>query len=490
MSGPSRPPRQRYRTARERVAARRGDAPRSPSRPRPAMGQRLRRPGCAGQLLLAGLVAGLALALLGVLLLGRTFGTLRSIEQQDPRQTAGTVRSQPDAHGTTLPPSSLTEPFTVLLLGVDLREDPEAGARSDTLIVVRVDPVQQWAAMLSIPRDSVTTIARTQGLRAKINYAYSYGYDNAAELYGANTDKLAAGGALAAETVEGFLGLKIDYIAQVDFHGFEQIVDTLGGVTVDVPQPLLDAEFPTENYGVERVYIAPGLQRFDGRTALRYARSRHADSDFGRSKRQQLVLRALLAEVRQKGILEQAAALPGLVQALERTVSTTMPISDPSVLSGLLELARSLSAERIVQVAINVEEVGLIAEDGSDLYWDEAGIKQQVVKLLAGPQASGEPARVQVQNGAGVTGIASKVSNYLSSQGFTLDAASDADGRYEHTLIIDYSDRPQTRQRLAALLGIAPDYILINPADRAITPPGIDIVVVIGADYRPEWLAE
>jgi LCP family protein required for cell wall assembly len=436
-----------------------------------------------------GLGGGLLILIVLLALLGRAFGTLQALQQDDPRTrqapAAGLFRGGGDTQQAAA--ESLGDPFTVLLLGVDRRDDPNDGARSDTLIVVHVHPQGRWASMLSIPRDSITTINRTGGMRAKINYAYTFGYQNAAELYGPNTTPPEGGGALAAETVESFLGLTIDYIAQVDFQGFEQIVDTLGGITLEVPRPLLDAEFPTENYGVERIYIPAGLQRMSGTTALRYARSRHADSDFGRSKRQQQVLKAMLDELRRKGLLEQASALPGLATALEKTVSTTLPLSDPHMLSGLVGLARDLSHDRILQLAINQDEVTLLAEDGSDLYWDEAGVKQQVARLLVGPDtangAAAEPARVQIQNGARIDGIAARVSALLAGQGFQLDAAADADSFYANTTIFDYQDLPETRARLASTLGVAQEHILVGAAAGAGPPPGIDIVVVIGADF-------
>jgi polyisoprenyl-teichoic acid--peptidoglycan teichoic acid transferase len=493
MPGSSPPTRSRPRTARERVAQRRGVAPAqrsTPTRSRSALRPRPR--GCANPALLIGGGAVLLVALLLLYLAGRALGTLQTIQQDDPRRAEAALPGDQAVAEGELSTADLATPFTVLLLGVDLREDPDEGARSDTLIVVRVDPQGRWASMLSIPRDSIADIPRSGGMRAKINYAYTYGYQNAAALYGPNAAPAEGGGALAAEAVEGFLGIPIDYIAQVDFRGFEQIVDTLGGVTVDVPRPLLDAEYPNETYGVERLYIPAGLQRMGGATALRYARSRHADSDFGRSKRQQQVLRALLDEIRRKGLLEQASALPGLAQALERTVSTTLPVSDPQMLGGLANLARELSADRVLQLTINQDEVALLAEDGSDLYWDEAGVQSQVARLLAGPapQASAAPARIQVQNGAGIEGVAGRVSSYLSGQGFQLDAAVDADTTYERSLILDYSDRPETRQRLAEVLGIAAEQIRVGAASGAAgPPPGTDIVVVIGADFDEARLA-
>jgi len=328
-------------------------------------------------------VALIALAALTLGLLGWARGTLQSIEQEDPRQA---VRTPGPAGAAATPaplPDTLRDPFNVLLIGVDRRADMVEGVRSDTLILVHVDPRAGWAGMLSIPRDSVV---RVPGLgEGKINTAYSYGFNNAEALYGADTAPEAAGGAMAAATVEGFLGVTVDYTAQIDFAGFERVVDTLGGITIDVPRPLLDPAYPTEDYGYERIYVPAGLQVLDGRTALRYARSRHSTSDFDRSRRQQEVLRAILAEVRGRGLLSQAGLLPELARDLQASVSTTLPLSDLDTLRGLAALAQRLTPERIVQLSINPNDVAVVAESGSDIYWDEGDVGALMGRLLAGP---------------------------------------------------------------------------------------------------------
>lgn len=471
----ARPPRP-YRTARERVALRR--TTRSP-RARPP-----RRYSC-GSILLGTLLVVLVAGIFVAVTVRRAARTLNVIEQDDPRRALADT-SAVDGPSTDSLPNTLLNPFNVLLIGVDMRDDPDEGVRSDTLIVVHVHPREQWAGMLSIPRDSVVQIPHLG--QQKINVAYTYGYRNADELYGQGTAPTAAGGALAAETVENFLSIKIDYIAQVDFLGFEKIIDALGGLLIDVPRPLLDPEYPTEDYGYERIYIPAGLQVLDGRTALRYARSRHSDSDFDRNQRQQAVLNALLKNVQRRGWLEQAAILPELARNLEQSVSTTLPISDPAVLRDLVQLARSLNSDRIMQLSINPNDVQVVSEIGSDIYWNEQDVDRQVARLMAGPQGEVELARIQVQNGAGVQGLATRVSRNLTLQGFMMVEAVDAPGLYEHTLILDYTDRPRTRQRLADLLGIESRYVQQPPDGNAPPAPyDTDIVVVLGQDYQERW---
>jgi LCP family protein required for cell wall assembly len=281
-------------------------------------------------------------------------------------------------------PAELQKPITVLLIGVDKRPDPDDGARSDTLILVRFNPQEHWASLLSIPRDSVVTIPGFG--ESKVNAAYSNGYSNAEAIYGAGTAPDAGGAALAAETLEQFLGITIDYTVQIDFHGFERTVDTLGGLLLDVQNPVLDGEYPTDDYGYQRVYIPAGLQIVDGHTALIYARTRHSSSDFERSKRQQQVLRALLTQVRQRGLLENAALLPEWASVLQENIRTTMPIRDFAFVNGLAMVARDLDAGTIAQYSINPNDVGVVGEYGSDIYWNPEDIAILVQRWLNGPQ--------------------------------------------------------------------------------------------------------
>jgi LCP family protein required for cell wall assembly len=457
---------------------------------------RRQRGGCGS--LVVGLITILLMASL-VLVVVTNLASQRfaNMERVDPRQRASqaagsTSDGSSEGSDSNLPePSSnlLEQPFNVLLVGVDSRDNPDEIARSDTLIVVHVEPEEQWASMLSIPRDSVTQIPNLG--QTKINAAYSFGYNNAEELYGDDTPPDSAGAALAAEAVERFLDIRIDYIAQVDFRGFERVVDTFGGLTIDVPQPLLDAEYPTEDYGYERIYVPAGIQVLDGRMALRYARSRHGGSDFDRSCRQQRVLRAMLREVRTRNLLDQAALIPDLVEDIEQSVSTTLPISDPGVIFGMIELAQSLNRDRIQQYSINPSNVQVIAERSSDIYWNERDIQLLVERMMAGPAAAEqeEVAAIQVQNGAGVRGLATRVTNNLNAQGFRMVEATDSPRPYEHSTIIDYTGHPETRQELAEALGIALDYVHAEPTDNDApsAPYNTDIVLVLGSDYDEAW---
>lgn len=419
--------------------------------------------------------------------LRRTDQALANIQQSDPRANTGSnVAADPN---TTNPvttsanfvPSTLKEPFSVLLIGVDKRAESEAdGVRSDTIILVRVDPLAGWATMLSIPRDSVVQLPN--GNYGKVNSAYAYGYYNAEKLYGSGTSKDAGGGAAAAQTIERFLNVKVDYTAQVDFQGFERLVDSVNGIVIDVKATLVDPEYPTENHGVERIYIAPGIQQMNGRTALVYARSRHSSNDFDRSKRQQQVLKAVLSAVRNRGIMDNVSLLPQWVGVLEQNVRTTLPIGNISTMSDLAGIATRLDSNRISQLAINPLEVRVDNVIGSDIYWNPSDIASLVKRWKTGAGVAGI-VNLQVLNGTTVSGMGSKVTTDLSKQGFaTIDAG---DGTKTNiTMLYDIGDHSRERQRIIDSLGLNSAQISINATRPSGSSKEANIVLVIGTDYR------
>jgi LCP family protein required for cell wall assembly len=208
--------------------------------------------------------------------------------------------------------------------------------------------------------------------------------------------------ALATQTVEEFLGLpkrgmRIHYTAQINFDGFAGIIDTLGGITVDVPYFIEDYAYPTEDLGTTYIAFQPGPQRMDGATALIYARTRHYDSDFSRSQRQQQVLRAIVSELQQKNDIQRVRLVPRLLASVAGedgstpAVLTTMPIDRPDMLIGLVMLASGLQPENIGQLGITPDEVTLVSEIGSNLVWDPDSVHDQVTRFLQKPQPQPRP---------------------------------------------------------------------------------------------------
>ena len=237
-----------------------------------------------------------------------------------------------------LPDWQGTERINVLLLGVDQREEEEKAGittRTDSMIVLSIDPASKTAAMISFPRDLWLAIPGFGEQR--INSAYPLG-----EAYRVD----GGGPGLAGRTIEQNFGLRIPYYALVNFYGFESIVDTLGGVVVDVPRPVRDDEYPTPDYGVERIYFSLGPQLMDGAQALKYARTRHTDNDINRSSRQQQVLLG----IRERGLRpETFARLPELLDQGLRTVKTNFSTQE---LLALGKLASQMDSTALTPLVV------------------------------------------------------------------------------------------------------------------------------------------
>src|SRR5207249_10590381 len=174
----------------------------------------------------------------------------------------------------------------ILLLGLDHRPDEVTGAvRSDTMILATVNPQARYIGMLSIPRHLYVT--QPLGGTDRINTAYFYG-----ELYAPGT-----GPAMAMQVVGANFGVNLNHYARVDLAGFVNVIDGLGGIDLNVPDPLIDDEYPTYDYGTTTVEFTAGQQHMDGERALAYARIRHGSSDLQRAERQQRVIVAALQKL-------------------------------------------------------------------------------------------------------------------------------------------------------------------------------------------------
>ena len=369
-------------------------------------------------------------------------------------------------NGEQFPNWDKKERVNVLLLGLDTRE--ENNTRSDTMIIVSIDPANKTVGMMSIPRDLWVSIPGFGENR--INAAYQFGLTN---------DVPGGGPGLAVATVEQNLDLPIHYFAQIDFAGFQRVVDALDGITLDVPRPLLDNEYPAENFSFMRIYIPAGLQHMDGRTALQYVRSRHADSDLSRNQRQQAVLVAIKQKGLQIGILSK---LNNVLSQLQGAIKTDLSISQAG---SLAQLAQHVPAGSIHSYPIDANMVSQQQVNGQEvLIPDWAQIHAAVRQMLSDPRLANEGARLLVQNGTNTAGLAGRTRDQLQAAGFNVVDIGQApdSGQYPRTMIVDYTggQKPFTVQQLRQTLNVGSGQVRAGPeADR---PPNVDLIVIMGDD--------
>ena len=227
----------------------------------------------------------------------------------------------------------------ILLLGVGGpgHQGPDL---TDTIVILSVDPVNGSAVMLSVPRDLwVKQPVNYFGAEQKINAAYESGkYKTLGHLDGSNSNSAAveAGFDSIDTVIKTVFNVNIHYHMLVNFQAFKQAVDTVGGITVDVPERLYDPTMAWENHW-NPVLAPAGVQQMDGVKALLYARSRETTSDFARSQRQRQILLALKDKVLDLGTLSNPAKIEGLMNAFGNNVYSDMSTSDATKLYGIMK---------------------------------------------------------------------------------------------------------------------------------------------------------
>ena len=225
--------------------------------------------------------------------------------------------------------------LTILLMGLDRRTGENFISRTDTMMLVSIDPKDNDISLMSIPRDLYVDIPGYS--RQRINTAFFLG-----GLYGDEGER--SGAELAMETIEGSIGVQIDHYVLVDFDTVMQIVDTFGGVTIDVPKEIIDNLYPDMNYGYDPLYIPEGEQVMDGELTLKYMRTRHGSTDFDRSQRQQQVMVAFRDQVLASGVTGIARRIPTVYQTVKDGIFTDMSLDE---LTSLIMTAATVDATQI-----------------------------------------------------------------------------------------------------------------------------------------------
>ncbi len=409
--------------------------------------------------------------------------------------------------------------INILLLGTDQRPD-EVYARTDTMILVTIDPNTKSAGMLSIPRDLWVSIP---------------GYDedriNKAHFNGDRYKYPGGGPALAMKTVQYNLGVPVHYYAKIDFNGFIEMVDTLGGIDIYVPETIDDPKFPDSNYGYDPFYIEAGQQTLDGHDAMRYARTRATPgADFSRAKRQQQVLLAMKDKALQVGIIPK---IPELWATMSDTIETDL---DLAVILELAQMADDIGTNNIQNQVIGFKltvnyivpdtgaQVLLPLRDKIKVVIDEMfaetepqqptsveleadRIAQEAEQTQAQADAEAqaevqaqaevaqeaqrqeelktflaqEEARVVIQNGTNIINLASQTALYLKNQGFNIVQFSPADSsNYPHTVIVVYvEEKNYTLDILKTRFKVQEENIRRSPNLKS----DVDFRVIIGSDF-------
>lgn len=339
----------------------------------------------------------------------------------------------------------------ILLLGMG-GEGHDGAYLTDTVMLASFRPSTNQASLISFPRDLVSPVSGWQ----KINSINAY----------AEQKEPGSGGLATAEAMSTLLQVPIDYYVRIDFNGFVNIIDELGGIEINVENTLDDYSYPimgqedNPNYysRFEHLHIEAGPQTMDGKTALKYARSRHGvggeGSDFARARRQQLVIEAVKNKLLSAKTLLNPVMLAKLSEQFSQNISTNLSTWEAL---RLWDIAKDINRSEIISRVLSDAPDNLLVsgtgDNGAYILTPRSGnfsaIRNMVQNIfLLNPPIGEEPdnkiddnSRVIILNGTWITGLAGKTSATLEAAKFEITQVGNAAARdYSSSLIFDLTD--------------------------------------------------
>jgi len=353
------------------------------------------------------------------------------------------------------------EPFNLAIFGHDAR-DPDEYDLTDTIILARVDPEQQKMWMVSIPRD--TRVELPGHGAKKINSAYLLGGPN-----------------MAIQALEDITGQDIDYFMTVNFWGFEEIIDAIGGVHIDVPIAIND---PRADFTPDRSasLIAPGPQILDGAHALTFVRHRdgYVDADLGRTRAQQLFFRALIEQLGDVSMMR----LPGIASSLADNVVTNFT---PLQLLQLGRDMRGIGADDFYAITLPGEwrsPFVWVDEEAAAEVWENFGVRsfepseddEDVQELSIEPS----DISLTVRNGTTRVGIGREAAAVMRARGFIVEDIGNTDNQavYDENMVV-YTDNRQAAELVAQFMPAATRVV----QSRGMFRFESEVLVILGSEW-------
>ena len=353
--------------------------------------------------------------------------------------------------------------LNIVLLGSDKR--PGSGAwRTDSMIIVSVDTVNNVVRLLSLPRDLWVYIP-----------GYGNNRINTADLWGELARK-GTGPEWVKQTIYHNLGIPIHYYVRVDFQGFMQIIDTIGGIDVDVDCPLPDID------------LAAGMHHMDGQQALRYARSRYSTNDFDRGRRQRKVLMALWDQALTLDIIPR---LPELWWTMANSFQTDLSLDQ---VINLAYVGAQLEPQRILSRAIGPGHVqSWTTPQGAAVLLPRNQELRVMLESFYAPVDTtrldaADQVRVRMLNGSQRRDADKLAAATVRWAGFTVATSGPADRQnYAQTQIAVYTGNVAAAQQIAQQLGVSATSIQDLPGLQGELDPAnpVDIQVILGQDFSP-----
>ncbi len=343
--------------------------------------------------------------------------------------------------------------LNILLLGIG-GAGHDGSQLTDTIILASIDRAHKRVGLVSIPRDLAYPLGG--GRFEKINAVNAY----------AEREHPGEGARLTANAFQKLFNIRIDRVVRIDFKGFTQFVDALGGLDINVTNSFTDYQYPTADNGpnphqYQVISFKRGLQHMNGKRVLEFVRSRHGTngegSDFARNRRQQIVLTAIRSKFLSLGTLSNPKKLTDLWTAISSHVESDISAWD---LLKLAPLAIDYSSTRITSNVLTDAANGELVPttvNGAFMLFPKKPDWSQIRNIIANPfltkkelaqqNRPQQATTVEVRNGTFRTGFASQVSKKLGRMGYTVDSTGNAVSRgYEKTVIYDLTNGKKTSE--------------------------------------------
>lgn len=378
----------------------------------------------------------------------------------------------------------------ILLLGRG-GEGHEGADLTDTLILASIDPIAKEASLLSIPRDLYVPVKNVGSM--KVNSVFFTGKENYFSKQQSSNNqstKLAeqAGFEMLETTLESALGVPIHYHLMVDFDGFEQAVNNVGGITINAPDAVSEQmRIKGQNYFLN---VQPGWQDMDGFEALAYSRSRFTSprGDFDRSERQRIIITALKDKILSAGTFGNPQKISNLLNTFGNHLQTNFSVGD---LQRLYEISKQIPSDKIASIGLADPPNNFVRTDnvgGLSVVVPSAGvgnfkaIQSFIRNALKDSFLKNENASVMVLNGTNKSGLATEKGEELKSFGYTVTKVDNAPTRtYEKTIVVDLRNgaKKYTKNYLERRFSTT---AVSSVPDPAIIPETADFVIILGND--------
>ena len=394
--------------------------------------------------------------------------------------------------------------INVLLLGIG-GKGHDGPYLTDTIMLASFDVTDKKVALLSIPRDLYVPISGTNQ-KTKINNIDAF----------AEAKQAGSGGPAISQTISDLLGMPVDYYVRVDFDGFKNIIDKIGGINVDVQNTLDDYNYPVDGQEdnpdyyarYEHLHVDKGLQKMDGTLALKFARSRHAygaeGSDFARAKRQQLVLEATKNRLLKTGVLLNPVTLGSVINQLSSHINTNLQIWE---IIKLWSMFKNVKQEDIINKGLDNSAQGLLYDATSDQgayillpnNGDFSAIKSLAQNIFAvGAQTPAEKIKaekisVEILNGTKINGLGTRLATDLEKYGFNITRIDNSSRQdFDKSVIYDLTSGEKIpalttlkKQTGASATFTLPDWLKADIAKERETNKNLiepDFILIIGQD--------